>query len=37
MDQMIAAHARSIAVPLVTGNAKHFRRIPGLQVLDWGA
>ena len=35
MDQMIAAHARSIAVPLVTANAKHFRRIPGLQVLDW--
>jgi tRNA(fMet)-specific endonuclease VapC len=35
MDQMIAAHARSAGVPLVTGNAKHFRRIPGLQVLDW--
>jgi tRNA(fMet)-specific endonuclease VapC len=35
MDQLIAAHARSIAVPLVAGNAKHFRRIPGLQVLDW--
>ena len=36
MDQMIAAHARSEAAPLVTGNAKHFRRIPGLEVLDWG-
>jgi tRNA(fMet)-specific endonuclease VapC len=35
MDQMIAAHARSVATPLVTGNAKHFRRIPGLEVLDW--
>lgn len=35
MDQMIAAHARSAAVPLVTGNAKHFRSIPGLEILDW--
>ena len=35
MDQMIAAHARSAAVPLVTGNARHFRRIPGVEVLDW--
>jgi tRNA(fMet)-specific endonuclease VapC len=35
MDQMIAAHARSAAIPLVTGNAKHFRRIPGLELLDW--
>jgi tRNA(fMet)-specific endonuclease VapC len=35
MDQMIAAHARSAAIPLVTGNAKHFRRIPGLEILDW--
>jgi tRNA(fMet)-specific endonuclease VapC len=35
MDQMIAAHARSVAVPLVTGNASHFRRVRGLEVLDW--
>ena len=35
MDQMIAAHARSAAIPLVTGNAKHFKRIPGLEILDW--
>jgi tRNA(fMet)-specific endonuclease VapC len=35
MDQMVAAHARSESVPLVAGNAKRFRRIPGLQVLDW--
>ena len=35
MDQMVAAHARSEAVPLVTGNARRFRRIPGLEVLDW--
>jgi tRNA(fMet)-specific endonuclease VapC len=36
MDQMVAAHARSESVPLVTGNAKRFCRIPGLEVLDWG-
>jgi tRNA(fMet)-specific endonuclease VapC len=35
MDQMIAAHARSAAMPLVTSNARHFRRVPGLEVLDW--
>jgi tRNA(fMet)-specific endonuclease VapC len=35
MDQMIAAHARSAALPLVTSNAKRFRRVPGLEVLDW--
>jgi tRNA(fMet)-specific endonuclease VapC len=35
MDQMIAAHARSTAIPLVTGNARHFKRIPGLEVLNW--
>jgi len=34
-DQMIAAHARSAAIPHVTGNARHFKRIPGLEVLDW--
>jgi tRNA(fMet)-specific endonuclease VapC len=34
MDQMIAAHARSAALPLVSSNAKHFRRVPGLEVLD---
>jgi len=36
MDLMIAAHARSIDAPLVTGNAGHFERVPGLSVLDWG-
>ena len=35
MDLMIAAHARSSALPLVTCNAKHFRRVPGLELLDW--
>ena len=35
MDQMIAAHARSATVPLVTNNTKHFGRVPGLEVLNW--
>jgi tRNA(fMet)-specific endonuclease VapC len=35
MDQMVAAHARSEGVPLVSGNAKRFRRIPRLELLDW--
>ncbi len=35
MDQMIAAHARSVDVPLITCNARHFGRIPDLVVLDW--
>lgn len=36
LDQMIAAHARSLGMPLATGDAKRFRAIPGLEVLDWG-
>ena len=36
LDQMIAAHARSLGMPLATGDAKRFRRIPDLEVLDWG-
>jgi tRNA(fMet)-specific endonuclease VapC len=36
LDQMIAAHARSLGMPLATGDAKRFRRIAGLEVLDWG-
>ena len=34
-DQMIAAHARSADVPLVTSNARHFARTPKLAILDW--
>lgn len=36
LDLMIAAHARSLETPLVTGNSRHFSRIPGLVLLDWG-
>ena len=36
LDQMIAAHARSLGMPLATGDAKRFRAVKGLEVLDWG-
>ncbi len=35
MDLLIAAHALSLAVRLVTNNAREFRRVPGLRVENW--
>lgn len=35
MDMMIAAHARSQNMTLVTNNEKHFVRVPKLQVENW--
>jgi tRNA(fMet)-specific endonuclease VapC len=35
MDLLIAAHAVSLGVTLVTNNAREFRRIPILDILDW--
>jgi tRNA(fMet)-specific endonuclease VapC len=35
MDLLIAAHARSLSVPLVTNNMSGFKRIPGLSVENW--
>ncbi len=35
MDMLIAAHARSLAVPLITNNVNEFIRVPGLQTDDW--
>jgi len=35
MDLMIAAHAVSLGVPLITSNLDEFRRVPGLRVNDW--
>ena len=35
VDQMIAGHALSQGAVLITGNVKHFQRVPDLQVLDW--
>lgn len=35
LDLMIAAHAKSLEVTLVTNNLKEFTRIPGLKVENW--
>lgn len=34
-DLLIAAHARSRALTLVTHNLREFQRVPGLKVEDW--
>ncbi len=35
MDMLIAAHALSLDVTVVTNNMKEFKRIKGLKVVDW--
>ncbi|NWG20243.1 MAG: type II toxin-antitoxin system VapC family toxin [Chloroflexi bacterium] len=35
MDLLIAAHALSLQLTLVTNNAREFRRVPGLMVEEW--
>ncbi len=35
MDLMIAAHAVSLGMTLVTNNTREFIRVPGLKVVDW--
>ena len=37
MDVMIAAHARSQNMILITNNDKHFKRVPKLRVENWVA
>lgn len=34
-DALIAAHALSLDLTLVTNNTKHFARIPGLSIENW--
>lgn len=34
-DLMIAAHARSLGLVLVTNNLREFSRVPGLRVESW--
>jgi tRNA(fMet)-specific endonuclease VapC len=34
-DQMIAGHARSQGLILITNNIKEFKRAPGLRVENW--
>jgi tRNA(fMet)-specific endonuclease VapC len=36
MDLLIAAHALSLNVRLVTHNVREFSRVPGLRVETWG-
>lgn len=35
LDTLIAAHAVSVSVTLVTNNTREFQRVPGLEVEDW--
>jgi tRNA(fMet)-specific endonuclease VapC len=35
LDTLIAAHAVSVGVTLVTNNIREFGRVPGLGVEDW--
>ena len=34
-DQMIAGHARSLGLILVSNNRREFERVPGLRLEDW--
>lgn len=36
-DQLIAGHARSRGLILVTNNLREFERVPGLRTKDWTA
>ena len=35
MDMLIAAHARSHGLTLITNNEQQFRRVPGLTIENW--
>ena len=35
MDLLIAAHARSLSLTLVTNNLNEFDRVPGLSTVNW--
>lgn len=34
-DQLIAGHARSRGLIIVTNNCREFERVPGLRIEDW--
>ena len=34
-DTMIAGHARSLGLVLVTNNVREFERVEGLRVVNW--
>lgn len=35
MDLLIAAHARSLSLTLITNNLREFQRVPGLRAESW--
>lgn len=35
LDTMIAAHALSLGVILVTNNTKHYSKVPNLRIANW--
>jgi len=35
MDMLIAAHALSLGIVLVTNNTEEFQRVPNLKIEDW--
>lgn len=35
MDYLIAAHAKSLGLVIVTNNTREFERVEGLQIEDW--
>jgi len=35
LDTLIAAHASSLNVTLVTNNTREFSRVPGLEIVNW--
>lgn len=35
MDMLIAAHAVSLGISLVTNNTQEFQRVPSLKIIDW--
>ena len=35
MDMLIAAHAVSLGIPLVTNNTREFLRVPSITLIDW--
>ncbi|MBW4054804.1 MAG: type II toxin-antitoxin system VapC family toxin [Proteobacteria bacterium] len=37
MDMLIAAHALSLGIPLVSNNTREFLRIPSLTCINWTA
>lgn len=35
MDYLIAGHARSLGLTLITGNTRHFELVGGIRVENW--